>query len=149
MISEGQHKISVVKVKRKQVYDSRSEYIKNVRLRVLRGNFLNTEANLEDNNGIPITIFEWLPPSMKEMIFVSSTFTDTQCERDVLLKNVLPRLCARGRGHGIEVVFVDMRFGVKNENTLDHCTWSACRTELERCRSSSMGIFFMSLQSEK
>ena len=41
------------------------------------------------------------------------------------------------------------RFGVKDENTLDHMTWLACSRELERARNESMGIFFLSLQGHK
>ena len=65
-----------------------------------------------------------------------------------------------------------MRFGVKDENTLDHLTWISCvRFRLETtiyyililmlqtllfvyrginwCKRESSGIFFLSLQSEK
>ena len=83
------------------------------------------------------------------MAFVSSTFTDTHAERNILLENVLPDLRDIARPYGIEINFVDMRWGVRNENTLDHMTWIACRRELERCRNESVGIFFLSLQSMK
>jgi hypothetical protein len=98
-----------------------------------------------------VELSTWEPPSTKMLIFVSSTFTDTQVERDILMRKIQPLLRARAAGHGIEVTFVDMRFGVKDENTLDHMTWIACRNELERCRavSSGEGVFFISLQAEK
>ena len=42
-----------------------------------------------------------------------------------------------------------MRWGVRDENTLDHRTWIECQRELERCRIESNDLFFLSLQSEK
>ena len=42
-----------------------------------------------------------------------------------------------------------MRWGVRDENTLDHQTWIACKQELLRCRKESVGLFFLSLQGDK
>ena len=46
----------------------------------------------------------------------------------------MPDLRQKRRAEGIEVVLVDMRWGVRDENTLDHQTWIACKRELLRCR---------------
>ena len=59
-------------------------------------------------------------------VFVSSTFTDTMEERNVLQEKILPRLRALCKEHGIEYIFFDMRYGVRDENTLDHQTWLGC-----------------------
>lgn len=83
------------------------------------------------------------------MIFFSSTFTDTHRQRDILQKEILPALRTEAHPEGIEITFVDMRYGVRDENTIDHHTWTACSREIERCRHSSEGIFFISLQAEK
>ena len=42
-----------------------------------------------------------------------------------------------------------IRWGVPDENTDDHLTWIVCSAELQRCKRQSMGLFFLSLQSEK
>jgi hypothetical protein len=92
---------------------------------------------------------EWKAPSFEIIIFLSSTFTDTQRERNYCMNELLPQLVDRYRQFGIRVTFVDMRWGVKDENTLDHLTWIACYEELKRCEENSIGVFFISLQSHK
>ena len=82
-------------------------------------------------------------------VFVSSTFTDTMEERNVLQEKILPRLRALCKEHGIEYIFFDMRYGVRDENTLDHQTWLGCYAALKTCFEESAGIFFLSLQSGK
>jgi len=66
-----------------------------------------------------------------------------------LLEKILPDLREQGRTENIEVVFVDMRWGVRDENTLDHQTWIACKRELLRCWKESAGVFFLPLQGDK
>jgi hypothetical protein len=83
------------------------------------------------------------------MVLFSSTFTDTHRERDLLQQDILKRLQRDAEMHGVVVSFVDMRWGVKDENTLDHQTWLACSREIERCRVESDGVFFVSLQAHK
>ena len=90
-----------------------------------------------------------LLPKFDLKIFVSSTFTDTHAERNILLERIAPEMVTLASQHKIQVTFLDMRFGVRDENTADHLTWIACRQELERCSSESSGIFFISLQSHK
>ncbi len=91
----------------------------------------------------------WRPVKSQLMVFFSSTFTDSHRERDILQKEILPSLRKQGVPEGVEVTFVDMRWGVRDENTLDHQTWIACSREIERCRDQSDGIFFISLQGDK
>ncbi len=62
---------------------------------------------------------------------------------------MLPSLRKQGVPEGVEVTFVDMRWGVRDENTQDHQTWIACSREIERCRDQSDGVFFISLQGDK
>ena len=116
-----------------------SENLNSLRYRVLQGAFAIDDPS------------KWAPITGKLMVFYSSTFTDTQMERDLLQNDVLKELNkhARSRNTPVIVSFVDMRWGVKDENTLDHQTWPACSKEIERCRKESDGIFFVSLQSHK
>lgn len=98
---------------------------------------------------LPHAIDAWKIPSWQLLVFVSSTFTDSHCERDFLMKELLPVLKNRARSIGVTVAFSDMRWGVRDENTLDHRTWIECERELRRCFRESMGLYFLSLQSEK
>ena len=88
-------------------------------------------------------------PKAELLVFVSSTFTDTHTERNILLDDILPALQRHGRPFGVGVNFIDMRYGVKNENTKEHLTWISCKHELFRCFHESGGLFFLSLQSCK
>ena len=87
--------------------------------------------------------------SRKFMMFLSSTFTDTHKERNIFLKKILTFLRALAEPYGIEVSFVDMRYGVRDESTLKHLTWPECLRELQRCHDESAGSFFLSLQANK
>jgi hypothetical protein len=88
-------------------------------------------------------------PKKKLMVFVSSTFLDTNLERDILHRKILPDLEKRGQRHGVQVTFYDMRFGVKDENTKDHMTWVACKEAIQQCHEGSDGLFFLSLQADR
>ena len=88
-------------------------------------------------------------PKKRLIFFVSSTFTDTHAERDEIMNVVVPRLRELACVHGVEVMALDLRYGIPDEAALMHTTWNDCSRELERCRAESGGIFFVSLQSEK
>jgi hypothetical protein len=105
---------------------------------ILRGGFVHFDK-----------LKNWYPLRSKLLVFVFSTFTDTHRERNILLESILPDIRAEGNKCGIDVTFVDMRWGVVDENTIDHETWDECARELDRCNSESAGLFFMSLQADK
>ena len=122
-------------------------------LKVLKGSFNDYDkiakeshdVNLDDSTSISLRYVS----SYQLRIFVSSTFTDTHFERNVILDEIVPKLKEIAAPYGIEIVFVDMRYGVRDENTLDHMTWLACKSELQQCMELSNGIFFLSLQGDK
>ena len=89
------------------------------------------------------------PFKKRIVVFVSSTFTDTMLERNVLQEVILPGLRDACKAHDMEYIFFDMRYGVRDENTLDHQTWLGCYQALETCYTESAGLFFLSLQSGK
>ena len=110
-----------------------------LRLAVLIGDFFTSEE-----------LFQiWCTPYDKLIVFASSTFTDTHSERNVLMKEALPEARMLGDAHGVPVSIVDMRYGVRNESTLKHMTWTECYRELKRCALESSGKCFLSLQSHK
>mgnify|MGYP003385325966 CR=1 FL=1 len=82
----------------------------------------------------------------KLVVFLSSTFTDTQLEREILMDEILFPLRQQGSQFGIQVIFMDMRWGVQDQNTLDHNTWNESAKGIEFCKEESMGIAFFSLQ---
>jgi tetratricopeptide (TPR) repeat protein len=88
-------------------------------------------------------------PKKNLMVFVSSTFLDTNLERDILHRKILPELQKKAQQHELQVIFYDMRFGVKDENTLDHMTWVACKEAIQQCHEGSDGLFFLSLQADR
>jgi energy-coupling factor transporter ATP-binding protein EcfA2 len=88
-------------------------------------------------------------PNRKLSIFISSTFTDTYRERNCLHEVILPQLQVQFQEYNIQIIFSDMRFGIKDENTLDQMTWILCAQEIERCFEESDGMFFLSLQGNK
>jgi hypothetical protein len=75
---------------------------RDLRKKVLHGDFMNSV-----NGNLPLHP-RWRVPRWKLLVFVSSTFTDTYHERNILLGSILPRLRERARAK-IEVSFVDMR----------------------------------------
>ena len=91
----------------------------------------------------------WMVPTFKLLVFVSSTFTDTQKERNFLMDELQFALRAEAQQHGIQVILVDMRWGIKDENTLDHKIWPECAKGIHWCKLQSTGIAFMSLQGDK
>ena len=88
-------------------------------------------------------------PTFKMILFISSTFTDTHKERNYIERVVLPRLEQLAAQRGVELSFIDMRWGMKDENTRKQMTWEVCRTELEHSFEGFMSLSVISLQADK
>jgi len=67
-------------------------------------------------------------------VFVSSTFDDLREERDVLQRDVFPRLARLCAKHGCQFQAIDLRWGVSEESALDQQTMNIYLTELDLCR---------------
>jgi hypothetical protein len=80
---------------------------------------------------------------------VSSTFTDTEWERNLLLEDVTPYIEDYARRHGIDYYFVEMRFGIRDDAAQHHKTSEICMAELERCQSESLGFTYVFLGCDK
>ncbi|QPN66539.1 tetratricopeptide repeat protein [Synechococcus sp. CBW1006] len=76
--------------------------------------------------------------------FLSSTFSDFQEERDLLAKQVFPALRQKARERGVEVVDVDLRWGITQEQSEQGRTLPICLAEIDRCRP-----YFMALLGER
>ncbi|MCP9880811.1 DUF4062 domain-containing protein, partial [Cyanobium sp. A1C-AMD] len=83
-------------------------------------------------------------PSMVIRVFLSSTFVDFQEERSLLVKQVFPSLRRRARSRGVEIVDVDLRWGVTADQTERGETLPLCLAEIDRCRP-----YFISLLGER
>ena len=67
-------------------------------------------------------------------VFISSSFIDTQAERDMLVQNVLPKLNHELAKNFVRVTFVDLRWGVSShESASCEAIQRTCLNELERC----------------
>ncbi|XP_014665918.1 PREDICTED: uncharacterized protein LOC106807919 [Priapulus caudatus] len=83
-------------------------------------------------------------------VFLSSTFTDTQVERNALMETVYPRLKQYCREtHGLEFQVIDMRWGIRDEATDDHMTTEICMKAIQTCRQLSLGPNFVVLLGHK
>ncbi|XP_045195384.2 TPR repeat-containing protein DDB_G0287407-like isoform X2 [Mercenaria mercenaria] len=82
-------------------------------------------------------------------IFVSSTFTDFFCEREVLVKKVFPELREWCHERMLYVVDCDLRWGVPKDTTTSE-TIAICLEELDRCIDETHGEpFFLNMTGER
>ncbi len=78
-------------------------------------------------------------------LFVSSTFTDLQEERNALHQHVFPQLRRLCVEHGARFQIIDLRWGVSTEAGLDQKTMPLCLGEIERCQQTSKPNFLVLL----
>jgi NACHT domain- and WD repeat-containing protein len=67
-------------------------------------------------------------------VFVSSTFSDLEAERNALQKQVFPRLRDLATSHGCRFQAIDLRWGVSEEASLNQQAMKICLGEIERCQ---------------
>jgi hypothetical protein len=67
-------------------------------------------------------------------IFVSSTFSDLKEERNALQEKVFPKLRELCMHHGYRFQAIDLRWGVREEASLDQQTIKICFEEIKRCK---------------
>ncbi len=73
-------------------------------------------------------------------IFLSSTFRDFGEERDLLVKRVFPALRARLKDRFVELVDVDLRWGITAEEAERGEVLPICLTEIDRARPYFIGM---------
>jgi len=66
----------------------------------------------------------------KVRVFVSSTFRDMQAERDALNRVVFPFLRSECRKHCIDLIGIDLRWGITEEQADDKQTVKLCLCEV-------------------
>ncbi|XP_053386344.1 NACHT domain- and WD repeat-containing protein 1-like isoform X2 [Mercenaria mercenaria] len=82
-------------------------------------------------------------------IFLSSTFTDMQAERNWLMKNAFPQLRQFCQQRGLDFQIADMRWGVREDATDDHKTTELCLHEIKNCQKLSRGPNFVAFLGDK
>jgi nephrocystin-3 len=87
-------------------------------------------------------------PSRLVRVFISSTFRDFIEERDELVKMVFPELRRRCKERFVEVLEVDLRWGITEEQSKSGETLRICLEEIDRCRPSAP-VFFVGLLGER
>jgi nephrocystin-3 len=93
----------------------------------------------------PIRVADMKPsPSRTARIFLSSTFRDFGEERDLLVRKVFPGLRSRLKDRFVELVDVDLRWGITAEQAERGELLPICLAEIDRSRP-----FFVGLLGEK
>ena len=73
-------------------------------------------------------------------VFLSSTFRDFAEERDLLVRKVFPELRRKCRARQVELVDVDLRWGITEEEAQQGKVLPICLAEIDRSRPYFMGF---------
>ena len=73
-------------------------------------------------------------------LFISSTFRDFGAERDLLVRKVFPELRRKCRERQVELVDVDLRWGITEAEAQQGKVLPICLAEIDRARPFFMGL---------
>ena len=73
-------------------------------------------------------------------VFISSTFRDMHAERDWLVKRVFPALRQRLEPHRINLVDIDLRWGITREQADNDQVLGLCLQQIDECRPFFVGL---------
>jgi hypothetical protein len=73
-------------------------------------------------------------------VFLSSTFLDFSEERDLLVRKVFPELRRKCRERQVELVDVDLRWGITEKEAQQGKVLPICLAEIDRARPYFMGF---------
>ena len=82
-------------------------------------------------------------------VFVSSTFSDLEAERNALQQHVFPRLRDLCLSHGGRFQAIDLRWGVSDEAAADYQTMRICLDEIERYQHTTSRPNFIILLGDR
>ena len=80
-------------------------------------------------------------------VFLSSTFADMHAERDHLLGQVFPRLRHKAAERKVTLTDIDLRWGIREEDSRNGRTVELCLQEIDRCRRNPP--FFIGFLGER
>ncbi|KAL4232251.1 hypothetical protein ACF0H5_009825 [Mactra antiquata] len=106
---------------------------------------------LDETDRIFEGCFNDLPQKTSSVVrvFLSSTFTDMQSERNWLMKYALQDLKQYCQKYELEFQLVDMRWGVREDVVDDHGTTQVCLQEIKTCQKVSRGPYFVTILGDK
>lgn len=73
-------------------------------------------------------------------VFISSTFKDMHAERDHLVRVIFPELKERCRERRVQLIDVDLRWGVTEEQAEGGGALDICLDEIDSCRPFFLGL---------
>jgi WD40 repeat protein len=73
-------------------------------------------------------------------VFISSTFRDMQTERNHLVRKVFPELKERCRKRHVQLIDVDLRWGVTQDEAEGGGALDICLDEIDTCRPYFLGL---------
>ena len=73
-------------------------------------------------------------------VFISSTFRDMHAERDHLVKVVFPKLRERLERYRIELIDIDLRWGITEAQANDGRVLELCLQQIDECRPYFVGL---------
>ncbi|XP_053766989.1 NACHT domain- and WD repeat-containing protein 1 isoform X4 [Desmodus rotundus] len=89
------------------------------------------------------------PPTSSVAIFISSTVSDMDAEREALQSTAYPEVQTFCQKHGLMFEVVDLRWGIQHTEATDHMTTDLCLEEVDRCRKTSLGPAFVALLGDQ
>ncbi|XP_041366905.1 TPR repeat-containing protein DDB_G0287407-like [Gigantopelta aegis] len=81
-------------------------------------------------------------------LFISSTFKDMGCEREYLVKTIIPTLRQWCEERKLKLIECDLRWGVPKDADARE-TILACLSEIDRCREENEYPYFLGMLSER
>ncbi|KAM9460844.1 NACHT domain- and WD repeat-containing protein 1 [Clarias gariepinus] len=85
------------------------------------------------------------PPSNLVRVFISSTISDLNTERNAFWEKVYPELQRYCQSRGLVFEVVDFRWGLWDSVIVDHLTTELCLQEIQSCQKVSHGPCFIAL----
>ena len=73
-------------------------------------------------------------------VFISSTFKDMIQERDIFMRQIVPRLSMICRKRGGTLTVIDLRWGITQQEAENNQVLKICLDEIDRCRPYFIGI---------
>ncbi|ELU09567.1 hypothetical protein CAPTEDRAFT_227456 [Capitella teleta] len=132
---------------RSQVMSKRVPVKKNLSTKPVLPNIKDAKEDVNSVHRVLTGQLDGLPPMRSSVvrIFLSSTFSDYKSERNLLAKEVYPRLRDRCAAIDLDFQVVDLRWGVTQEASNDHLVEDLCFNEIEQCKRLSRGPFFVGM----
>ena len=82
-------------------------------------------------------------------LFVSSSFKDFEAEREILQREVFPKLRQLCQAKGLRFQAIDLRWGISDEAGRDNQTLRICLRELKRCQQGHIKPNFLILLGDR